>query len=163
MFSYLELGSEQEGGRKHKGQAYVLRCSITMSSEDDLHRSWDIWCALSPGCVLPPDYMPTFLLLGFTPRSFPAEAPGMGPQSGAILSLGCGMSERGFPADISWPWSALILASGSLLGSQCTSQLPGAKIHQDWLLGREKAKDEGNWGKLMALNMSSCLLLARND
>lgn len=62
-----------------------------------------------PGCVLPPDYMPTFLLLGFTLHSFPAEALSVGPQGGAILSLGYG---------ISLLWSALMQVGLSELAGE---------------------------------------------
>lgn len=47
MFRYLALGNIEGGRRKHKGPAYVLKCSITMSAEEDLHRSRSIWRALS--------------------------------------------------------------------------------------------------------------------
>lgn len=47
VFRYLALGNIYEGWRKHKGLAYVLKRSVTMSAEEDLHRSRSIWHALS--------------------------------------------------------------------------------------------------------------------
>lgn len=52
---------------------------------------------------------PHFLLLGFTLHLFPAEALSVGPQGGAILSLGYG---------ISLLWSALMQVGLSELAGE---------------------------------------------